>query len=299
MKNILLTLCLFLITTSWNVMLHAQNNQVGVEKTITNLPALRIEGKILIEANCIDSEDGSIQVVAKGGQQPYQYFEINGTEITKRLEVKNTFTKLNPDTYTLKVVDADGNEISTELTLKAVQPAPTAEFEIENMEDQIKFINTSANSGRWAWHFNEVVSYEAAPILSATDDFQEVCLIASNGCNAKDMYCETINVKNELSSALAPTNELNQTLKNKEDLTNFEVAVFPNPTTDRLTIRYSNTMELENIEVYNMTGKLVQTAHPQSFTETTLSLGSIPAGMYIVQINGVTSTETLKINKAD
>ncbi len=290
MKNVAFTICLVLLSISWTVLLQAQT---------TNTASLTIEAKVLVQANCIDSEDGSIEVVVKGGQQPYEYIEIKGTEITKRLENGNTFSKLNPDTYTLSVVDATGDVTSTELLLEAIKPAPIAEFEMEKTAAGMKFINASAYTGRWSWEINEVATYEEAPTLSATDAFQEVCIIAKNGCNAKDVYCETINVKDELASTFTSRNRVDNLTTEKEALKEFEVVAFPNPTTTKLTVKYKDTEALESIEVYAITGRLLKKVVPQSEFQTTLFMGDYPAGMYLVKVNGVSSTKTLRVSKVD
>jgi len=288
MKNVAYTTCLFLVTIFWNVLLQAQN-----------IPTLTIEAKVLVPANCIDSEDGSIQVDAKGGQQPYQYIEIVGSEITTRLEEGTVFSKLNPDNYMLKVVDARGLEVTTELILEAEKPTPIADFEIEKTASNIKVVNASAYTGRWSWQINEAVTYEEAPTLSATDDFQEVCIVASNGCNAKDVYCETINVKAELINNLPVTNRTNNLTTKKEKLNELEVTAYPNPTTDRLTVKYSNIKDLVNIEVYSATGRLLKKVVPQSDFQTTLFMSNYPAGMYLVKVNGATTATTLQVSKMD
>lgn len=298
MKNVAFTICLCLMTTSWNVLLKAQIS-IQAQKVNANTATLAIQAKVLVPANCIDSEDGIIEVVAKGGQEPYQYIEIKGKEITTRLETGNTFSKLDPDKYTLRVVDAAGYEATTELILDAVKPAPIADFEMEKTATGIKFINSSAYTGRWSWQINEAVTYEEAPTLSATDDFKEVCIVASNGCNAKDIYCETINVKNELVGTYAVTSSANNLTSKKERLNEFEVLVFPNPTTDRLTVKYNDTEALESIEVYAITGRLLKKVAPQSEFQTTLSMGDYPAGMYLVKVNGATSAKTLRVSKVD
>lgn len=259
---------------------------------------MTIKATVLNHANCIDSEDGSIEVKVKGGQSPYQYIEIIGQTERSRLVEGTIFTKLNPDTYTVKVADAEGNETTSQIIVKAVQTDPIADFEIEEVDGKLKFVNTSANAGRWSWTFNEQTSYEKSPTPELVADFQEICLEVANGCNAKDYFCETIDMKQ-----WGKENQITSTSLSKAKLstptTDFEVKAYPNPTVDQLTVSYNSATELQNIEVYNLAGKLLQIVQPQSTTSTSVALGNYPAGMYLVKVNGLTSSKILKINRIE
>ena len=263
------------------------------KETLFAEPALKIEGTIVALATCMDSEDGQIAVKARGGHLPYQYFEIEGLEKIERTQASGIFIKLDPATYTLKVVDAMGQEATTEISLASINPEPYANFELVKEDQKVKLLNTSENGGRWAWNIGGVRTYEDSPTLRVEDDLKEICLEARNGCNAADVFCETANIRQILN--LSAETPFISTSTNKTNI--IKAKAYPNPAIDELTVSYPATNTLTNIELYNASGMLVQTVYPQSTTQTTFSLANVPAGMYVVKMQSIQGTETLRVNK--
>ena len=72
------------------------------------------------------------------------------------------------------------------------------------------------------------------------------------------------------------------------------VEVFPNPVSDRLTIRLTEEESIETIEVYSLVGTRVLR---QKGTTNQLDLNLLPTGMYIVQVETSTDTYFKKILK--
>ena len=64
-----------------------------------------------------------------------------------------------------------------------------------------------------------------------------------------------------------------------------EITTFPNPTSDKLFI--SHATNIETAMVVNMLGQVVMTTYPLAAREVTLNVGSLPAGVYCVMVNGV------------
>ena len=67
--------------------------------------------------------------------------------------------------------------------------------------------------------------------------------------------------------------------------------VYPNPTGDLLHIR-SEQVPIENVNVYDLFGKLLLRSH-----DSTLRLGSLPNGIYILEINHLTKIKVVKTPK--
>ncbi|MBR4786853.1 MAG: T9SS type A sorting domain-containing protein [Bacteroidales bacterium] len=67
--------------------------------------------------------------------------------------------------------------------------------------------------------------------------------------------------------------------------------VYPNPTGDLLHIR-SEQVPIENVNVYDLFGKLLLRSH-----DSTLRLGSLPNGIYILEINHLTKIKVVKTQK--
>ena len=70
-----------------------------------------------------------------------------------------------------------------------------------------------------------------------------------------------------------------------------QVTMTPNPTTDLLQIKSSQTEN--HVSIYNLTGRSVLSADFQNY-ETELSVGDLPTGLYIVRVNGTVIGKLLK-----
>jgi len=296
MKNVYLLIFLFLLL-SVPIGLMAQNNKIA--KKLTKSAVLSIDASVEKAATCIDSEDGVISVRINGGQAPYQIIELRGIEKRERLAHGFLFTKLDPGVYTISVIDALGQEINTQLTLDVINPEPFADFEVAVKKEALQLINTSDQIGRWEWTFeNGTISHEASPVVPLTKKAQQVCLKVSNGCNHTDTYCETIYVDNLLATNnpinnQASSNTETQLIKARKD---YHIKAYPNPTVDRLTIRYAEQAQVQSIELYNVAGKLLESFSPQTTTQTKVSIGKYPVGMYLMKVSGIT-TRTFRVNR--
>ena len=77
----------------------------------------------------------------------------------------------------------------------------------------------------------------------------------------------------------------------------FAVKIYPNPTTDKLTITYTEAAALRNVEIYNLLGRLIKRFPAQSATSTTLSMENFSAGLYLVKLNGKEQTKTFRVRR--
>jgi hypothetical protein len=78
--------------------------------------------------------------------------------------------------------------------------------------------------------------------------------------------------------------------------TELEVQVFPNPTSNLITIQYPKSQEIE-VRIFTISGiQLVKKQIHNSF-ETVFDLGNYPKGMYLVQINTESGVRSVKVVK--
>jgi hypothetical protein len=70
--------------------------------------------------------------------------------------------------------------------------------------------------------------------------------------------------------------------------------LFPNPTTDLVTIKSAKTME--SLKIYNQIGQLLAVFQPNN-SETVFSMSSFPTGIYFVEVKTETGTLTSRLLK--
>ncbi|HPM93478.1 MAG TPA: T9SS type A sorting domain-containing protein, partial [Bacteroidales bacterium] len=78
-----------------------------------------------------------------------------------------------------------------------------------------------------------------------------------------------------------------------------ELSVFPNPANDKLHVEFNvNSTEDLKIKLVNITGQTLYSEIHPGFSgnyQNEIAVGSLPAGMYFLEINAVTGTANKKI----
>ena len=84
----------------------------------------------------------------------------------------------------------------------------------------------------------------------------------------------------------------------KSQTTTPEIEVYPNPITDVINIRFSNMMQVESLEIYGMTGNLVQNINYSQYTNNIVQkTDNLTTGVYFLKIitsNGVFHKKIVK-----
>ena len=83
-----------------------------------------------------------------------------------------------------------------------------------------------------------------------------------------------------------------------EKLAKVTMKIYPNPTTEKVTLEISNMERLQTGEfkLFSLTGQLLQT-HPVHSETTIISLATLPKGAYILKVHINERTEDWKIIK--
>ena len=97
------------------------------------------------------------------------------------------------------------------------------------------------------------------------------------GFNSSGMDLDAVGVIHDLAHYDVPENET------------IAVAIYPNPTKDRLTVKAEN---LQSVEVYNLVGQLVTTS-----TSSVIDLGGLNEGIYFVRVTSEGKTVAKRIVK--
>ncbi|MGB5943036.1 MAG: T9SS type A sorting domain-containing protein [Leeuwenhoekiella sp.] len=75
-----------------------------------------------------------------------------------------------------------------------------------------------------------------------------------------------------------------------------QIKFFPNPVNNGLNIKFSKIGDYD-IQLYDLSGKLVMTAHSKNKMQERLSLTNITTGIYLLKVQGDTLSRTVKIIK--
>lgn len=75
---------------------------------------------------------------------------------------------------------------------------------------------------------------------------------------------------------------------------NFDISVYPNPVTNQFQISGVNTVDINSIQIFDMTGSVAETF---SGNETFFDISHLPSGSYFVRLTGDRVSKTEKINK--
>jgi len=83
-----------------------------------------------------------------------------------------------------------------------------------------------------------------------------------------------------------------------ESIAQTEIKIYPNPTTEQVTLEISGweTLQNGNFKLFSLTGQLLQERPVHSFT-TTISLATLPRGAYILKVSINNRIEDWKVIK--
>jgi hypothetical protein len=104
------------------------------------------------------------------------------------------------------------------------------------------------------------------------------------------------------SDELQVTSDESQELRSEqffvEKVAQVEIKIYPNPTTEKITLEISNLENLSEgvFKLYSLNGQLLQEQPVHSIT-TTVSLAGMPAGAYILKVQINDQIEDWKIIK--
>jgi hypothetical protein len=82
-----------------------------------------------------------------------------------------------------------------------------------------------------------------------------------------------------------------------EDFSSTAFSLYPNPTTDVLNISNNNNLDIKNISVTDINGRIVKTSNSNEIASAKIDLSDLTAGIYIMKIETDKGISTEKIIK--
>ncbi len=178
-------------------------------------------------------------------------------------------------TVTLKWTVTEGVCEDEDLVSITFKEIPVADFDYVKNNLQVTFTNTSQNANSYTWDFGDEsdTSDEVNPVhVYAQAGGYTVTLTASKeGCS--DEYSELINV----------------TYVNVVDAINSNIALYPNPTSGKIKIDFSEfslSEQIKSVEITDISGKMIQKLEYIDLyaSEIELDLSGLSANVYILKV---------------
>jgi PKD repeat protein len=220
---------------------------------------------------CVDT-CAHFSAAAVGDNLTYEWFATDGSGAvsvgnTQELTLCDTIADWDGFGFYCVVTDINAATVSSDTAFLTVDSclAPIASFTFVWNQMEICFENTSQNAETVFWLFGD----------GTTD--------ASNNQNP----CHTYGTKELYFVKLRAFNSYGEdvfeqaiNLLGEDEAAEQRLSIYPNPTQDMLFI--SNAKTIENLELRDLSGKVVLTNAPQS-NDVQLNLSSFDAGVYFLR----------------
>jgi hypothetical protein len=238
---------------------------------------------------CFGDSTGSIQVSASGGfGAPWQYSIDNGLSYQKDLTF---FPNLPAGDYEIVVIDAknctqDGPVVTIQQPdLLALEVISTAD--ITAGSDGSIVVAASGGKSPYTYTLQPNGTLQGFGTFSFGEGDSGIYVVEVNdGQNCGPVASDSIEI-------------LDLTYVGLEDLSGIALKIFPNPSTDVVTVEMPLEADEVNMELLNLAGQVVLSR--QAFTtggllRESLDVSDLAQGMYMLRVNGQTLQSAIVVN---
>jgi len=141
---------------------------------------------------------------------------------------------------------------------------------------------TFATTGGDATGTSSSISYTVGQMAIMTS-YERVTAVENTSANVREGVQQTYSVEELKIEGAEPFN--------------FDIKVYPNPTTDNITVKLERAAVGMHYELYGANGQLLRKESIGS-DEQTIDMGDCAAGAYILRVVGETATQSYRIIKA-
>lgn len=146
----------------------------------------------------------------------------------------------------------------------------------------LKAQETFATTGGDATGTSSSISYTVGQMAIMTD-YERVTAVENTSANVREGVQQTYSVEELKIEGAEPFS--------------FDIKVYPNPTTDNITVRLEQSVAGMRYELYGANGQLLQKENIGS-DEQAIDMGEYAAGAYLLRIMGDTASQSYRIIKA-
>ena len=236
-------------------------------------------------------ENGTIELGATNSDAEYPYAIDNIIEITGNIFAPN---QSYPYFFNLQVEYLDlCGAVAVHIDAVETDSLPVANFEMDfneinlNSNQAVTFTNNSTNGTSYLWEFDDgSTSEDENPSHTYTEvGTYYVSLRTTNDDGCSDSFVQTVEV-------FSTTSILGQAAIQNS----FELA--PNPFTQRLNFKTDTPMLVNQVELFNSAGVLVQTFRVDSnITFHSQEMSDLVPGLYYILIHTEAGVDTHKVVK--
>lgn len=198
-----------------------------------------------------------------------EVYDLGGTNLSLTFDVAKAHSSATNEDV-LRV------EISTDCFATRTVIYEKTGFDLSTVPGYVPFTWTPAFSGHWR---NEVLDLNAYQNQTVQIRFVNV----NNGGNST--YIDNVNITGVLST--------------RDDNFDSNFSLFPNPTSEEFIIQ-SRTIDVDQIEIYDLLGKRVKSLKVENNTQNIpVNIQGLPSGVYVVRLESEIGTFFKKIVKSE
>lgn len=222
-----------------------------------------------------------INLMLNAGTDGIDYFWNTG-------QTTSTITVNSPGTYNVFVTNVDGCVKTDTITVNMQGQLPSL--------DGIQITNNGVNT----FHFSALnVQNEIGYEWDFGDPFDTIPSYSPNPSHQytnPGTYIVTLKISSTCGEIIDTTTVHILGLGIDDMDAKVQLALYPNPTTDKLTIEAKNNVRIEQVQVFNLLGQLLKTENVGQIKKHELSLSGLANGMYSIKIQTDKGTVTRKVD---
>ncbi len=210
---------------------------------------------------------------SSGGNNLLYQWEFPGGQPATSNEPNPTVAYANAGIYPVKltVSNALGSHSTEQVNYIQVYQTPVADFTYQIDGYTATFTNTTNGGTQYTWDFGDGSTSQAlnpSYTYAGPGNYDVMLTASSSNCGSAIAY----------SIFLQPLGTMENGLEE-------QVSIFPNPTSDWLTIGFGDFMgKIQELNLRNVAGSLIRSIPAQGADSYRLNIETLPAGLYFLQV---------------
>ena len=211
--------------------------------------------------SCYNMNNGSISVVASGGDSLYTYEWSNG-------DLTNVVTNLEAGYHQVSIKDQSNCVVTEDFIINQPEPLITSLSYVQPTETTFGSIDIEVNGGTQPYTYSWNHGESSEDLTNIVADFYEVGVTDINGCSSSQNVILTNSIEN--------VSGINEITSNKFN-------IYPNPTKGNVTI---SNLSFGEVLITTLGGKLIGRYY--DVKNGVITIENLTTGVYLVTFNQTT-----------